>query len=67
LVFIIAGRNEIFFLDIYTNTLSDKIIGPESGLRKAEVSNKGKNIAGITGDYSIIIWDLVSGGGMNVS
>ncbi len=60
IIFTLAGRNEIFFWDISTNTLSDKIIGPESGIRKAEVSNKGKYIAGITGDYSIIIWDMIT-------
>ncbi len=60
LVFTLAGRNEIFLWDISTNALSDKIIGPESGIRKVEVSNNGKYIAGITGDYSIIIWDLVT-------
>ena len=58
LVFTLAGRNEIFFWDISTNTLSEKIVGPGRGIKKVEVSITGKYIAGITRDNSIIIWDL---------
>lgn len=38
LVFTLAGRNEIFFWDINTNTLSEKIVRP--GYKKASVSFK---------------------------
>jgi len=60
LVYTVAGRNEIFFWDIKSNSLSEKITGPENGIRGAEVSNTGNLIAGIAGDFSIIIWDLVT-------
>jgi WD40 repeat protein len=57
LLFTLAGRNEIFIWDLETNSLSDKIYGPESGVRKLELSNDGQFIAGITGDNAIIVWD----------
>ncbi len=57
LVFTLAGRNEIFFWDIRTNTLSEKIIGPGRGIKKVEVSISGRYIAGIARDNSIILWD----------
>lgn len=58
LVFSITGRNEIFIWDIEANTLSDKIIGPQSGIKKLELSSDGQLIAGITGDNTILVWDF---------
>lgn len=57
IVFTLAGRNDIFFWDIESNSLSDKIIGPESGMKEIEISHNGNFIAGISGENSIIIWD----------
>ena len=60
LLFTLVGRNEIFIWDVETNSLSEKILGPESGIRKLELSKDGKLIAGITGDNSVIIWDYIT-------
>ncbi len=45
LLFTLVGRNEIFIWDVETNSLSDKIFGPESGIRKLELSKDGKKVA----------------------
>ena len=60
LIFTLAGRNEIFFWDIKTNSLTNKIKGHEDGMKGLELSNTGKYIASIGRDYTMMIRDLVS-------